>query len=258
LVLLEGGCNFREVDRYRSGDGRYLRAGSLYRSGVLSYLTAADQRVVQQLGIRTIVDLRRAEERRREPTRWVEAGTRVLHREQTLDPPPLLSFALREAPNPPQMRQAMIELYRAMADSQAERLRAMCEALIAGELPMLVHCSGGKDRTGFAVAVLLELLGIERAQIVRDYSLTNEVVDLERFVVEHRAGGGAGIAAGAHPLLRLPPDVRGVLFTADPAYLDAALERLESEFGSVQGYARRCLGLDVAALDILRNRMLTA
>ena len=75
LVLLDGGCNFREVDRYRSGDGRYLRAGSLYRSGVLSYLTAADQRVVQQLGIRTIVDLRRAEERRREPTRWVEAGT---------------------------------------------------------------------------------------------------------------------------------------------------------------------------------------
>ena len=254
LIELEGGCNFREVSGYLSEDGRCLRPGLLFRSGVLSYFTFADQDRLRSLGIRTIVDLRRAEERRREPTRWDDPRTRVLHMEQAPDPPPVMRAALRDAPDPHGMRQLMLELYRAMPDFQAGRLRVLLESLMVGETPVLVHCSAGKDRTGFVVAVLLEALGIAREQVLHDYGLTNTAVDLERFVFECRTG--AGVADDAHPLKRIPAAVRQVLLTADPAYLCAAFERLEADYGSVQGYLQRRLGLDAGALGCLRGSML--
>ena len=255
LIELEGGCNFREIAGCRSHDGRQLRTGLLFRSGVLSYITPADHQRLLPLAIRTILDLRRAEERRREPTRWSDARATVLYRENTADPPPVLRYALHGSPGPVEMRQAMLELYRAMPESQAQRLRALFDALVAGEAPLLVHCSAGKDRTGFVIAVLLEVLGISREHILRDYALTNQAVDLERFVFEHRSSA-AGVAEGSHPLLRVAPEVRSVLFAADPAYLYAAIERLEADYGSVQGYVSARLGLSAQAVTGLREVML--
>ncbi|MGA8707535.1 MAG: tyrosine-protein phosphatase [Steroidobacteraceae bacterium] len=257
LIELEGGCNFRAIAACRSRDGRQLRTGLLFRSGVLSYITPDDHRRLLPLAIRTILDLRRAEERRREPTRWSDVRATVLHRENSADPPPVLRYALHHSPGPGETRQAMLELYRAMPESQAERLRALFEVLLTREAPLLVHCSAGKDRTGFVIAVLLEILGISREQILRDYALTNQAVDLERFVFEHRSSA-AGVAEGLHPLLRVAPQVRRVLFAADPAYLNAAFERLEADYGSVQGYLSGRLGLSGQAVTGLRDVMLCA
>ena len=69
LVPLEGGRNFRDLGGYQTGDGRRVRWRALFRSGVLSYLTAQDWRHLSELGVRTVCDLRAPHERAREPVR---------------------------------------------------------------------------------------------------------------------------------------------------------------------------------------------
>lgn len=255
IIALEGGCNFREIGGFASGDGRRLRSGRLFRSGVMAYLTPADQQRLAQLGIRVILDLRRADERHKEPTRWADPSVRVLDAASSRDPPAMLGFALRESPTREAMRQAMIELYQRMPESLAARLRLMFDCLAAGELPLLVHCSAGKDRTGFGVALILTLLGIEREAVLEDYAFTNQAVDLERFLFDHRASAG-GLAQSSHPLMQVPAEVRAALLNADPDYLNAAIQQLERDYGSVAGYLQRRIGLTPQGVHALRNLLL--
>jgi protein-tyrosine phosphatase len=65
ILNLEGGCNFRDLGGYRTRDGREIKWGRVFRTGVLSYFTAADHEHLNRLGVRAICDLRRADERER-------------------------------------------------------------------------------------------------------------------------------------------------------------------------------------------------
>jgi len=227
----------------------------LFRSGVLAYFSELDHQRLSAYGIRTIVDLRRADERRREPTRWCSPEVITLSADDETTPASLLRFALRTAQTPANMRQAMIDVYRAMPDSLAGRLRALFESLDRGETPILVHCAAGKDRTGFAIAVILEAVGVSRATVLEDYLYTNHAVDLERFVIEHHPGGTRH-ADTRHPLKQLAPDVRNALLGADAAYLNAALTAVERTYGSVEGYLERRLGVNQHTLARIRDALL--
>src|SRR5580704_2752471 len=93
ILNLEGGCNFRDLGGYRTRDGRMLKRGCVFRTGVLSYFTPADHERLNQLGVRAICDLRRVEEREREPTRWPDAATQHLSWEDGTAPPTIRSVA---------------------------------------------------------------------------------------------------------------------------------------------------------------------
>jgi protein-tyrosine phosphatase len=254
LIQLEGGCNFRRIGSYRAHNGRRIRSGALFRSGVLAYFSCADQQQLSALRIRTIVDLRSADERRREPTRWCSDDTVVLAVDDQRAPASLLRMALRTAPTQIGMRQAMLDTYRAMPQALADRLRILFDCLHRGDTPLLVHCSAGKDRTGFAVALILSALGIPRSTILQDYLYTNQAVDLEQFVSEHYPG--ARRPERSKPLLKLPPGVRAALLRADADYLQAAFAALEQSDGSIEAYLQRCLGVDSGKLERLRNQLL--
>jgi protein-tyrosine phosphatase len=255
LVALEHGCNFRQIGGHSGHNGRRVRAGKLFRSGVLTYFSEPDHRQLLTYGIRTIVDLRRADERRREPTHWCSPEVTTLSADDESAPASLLRFALRTAQTPANMRRAMIDVYRSMPDSLAERLRVLFEALDRGETPMLVHCAAGKDRTGFAIAVILDALGVSRAAVLEDYLYTNHAVDLEHFVLEHHPGATRHPEA-KHPLRQLSPEVRTALLGADADYLNAAFTAIEQNFGSVDGYLRQRLGVNAQRLARVRDALL--
>jgi protein-tyrosine phosphatase len=254
LIRLEGGCNFRQISGYSAHDGRRIRSGRLFRSGVLAYFSTADQQQLSALGIRTIVDFRSTDERRREPTRWCGDDVTMLSVDDDTAPASLLRMALRTAQTQISMRQAMLDTYRAMPEALADRLRIVFESLQRGATPLLIHCSAGKDRTGFAVALILEALGITRATILQDYLYTNDAVDLERFVFEHHPG--AHRPDRSNPLQRLPPGIRNALLSADADYLQAAFAALEESYGSPQGYLARRLAVDSGQLKRLRDQLL--
>ena len=102
---------------------------------------------------------------------------------------------------------------------------------------------------------MLAGLGVSRAAILQDYLYTNEAVNLERFVLEHHPGA-ARHPHSVHPLKRVPQDVRDALMRANEEYLNAALEALQQQYGSVEDYLSQRLSVDAHRLESIRNTLL--
>src|SRR5208283_203973 len=133
ILNLEGGCNFRDLGGYRTLDGRELKWGCVFRTGVLSYFTPDDRRQLNQLGVRAICDLRRADERESEPTRWPDADTQRFSWDDGSTPPTIRSIAANQPYTAAGMHAAMIDLYRALPAWMAPRLRGIFQRIAQGD-----------------------------------------------------------------------------------------------------------------------------
>jgi protein-tyrosine phosphatase len=255
VFSFEGGCNFRDIGGYDAAEKRSVRWGRVYRTGVLSYFTANDRQPLMDLGVRAICDLRRTEERDREPTRWPDVAIQALSWGDGERMPTIRAFAANRPNTAAGMFDAMIDLYRALPRWMGERIGGMFGCLANGQTPLVVHCAAGKDRTGVAIAVLLRALGVPRTAVIDDYLLTNEVGDFEQFI-RARNASQLGLADDKHPLLAMPEDVRRVLFSADAAFLDAALAEIDAASGGLDGYLARVAGVTPAMLERVRDALL--
>lgn len=256
VLPLQGGRNFRDLGGYSTADGRRLRWGRVYRSGVMSYFTPEDRAYLDSLGIRTVCDFRTAQERKREPTSWNKVPEQCLtweynHRDVSLrgylHPTEPLTEAIA--------RGCMALLYRKLPSTLATVYADFLGKLSAGDVPLVFHCSAGKDRTGFAAALLLLTLGVPREQVYADFTLTNDVVDLERELFEHPRGS-VGLGEDRNYLMTCSRESRAPLLKAFPEYLDAAFETVEQDHGSVENYVRTRLGIDAAALKRMQAHLL--
>jgi protein-tyrosine phosphatase len=137
----------------------------------------------------------------------------------------------------------------------APRILGMFECIAAGRTPLIVHCAAGKDRTGVAIAVLLRVLGVATDTIVEDYVLTNTAGNFEEFI-RGRVDSQLGLADHHHPLLAMDPDVRQVLFGAEPEYLHAALDQIDNDLGGMQAYLRTLVRVDTEIVQRTREALL--
>ena len=253
-IKLQGVDNLRDYGGYATACGRGLKADRLYRSGHHHRATDADLEALGALGLTTIVDLRRTAEREREPNRtWPGFRAQVIAN----DIPDSANASWEEQLSG---RDPTVELFRSMSREWYRRgpfeprivdlYRRYFEALAETGGPVLVHCAAGKDRTGLIVAFTHHLAGVNRADILDDYLLTNELVGHEARL----RGVGERIAAICG---RVPTDeaVRAAL-GVDVGDLDAAIAVIEDRYGSIDAYLEQVLGVDSARRSALEAHLL--
>jgi protein-tyrosine phosphatase len=258
LVALHGGCNFRDIGGYPTQTGGTVRWGRVYRAGVLSYFTDRDHDTLHSLDVRAVCDLRRAEEREREPSAWPAGANRQrpshLHWDDGNDTPTIRAFAANRPATAAGMFDAMIDLYRALPQWMAGRIGGLFECIAAGSVPLVVHCAAGKDRTGVAIAVLLCALDVSRQTAIEDYLLTNDAGDFEQFL-RTRHDTQFGLTDVHHPLLAMPDDIRRVLFMAHADFLQAAFDTIDA-LGGLERYLEETLGVTAAQRAAVQERLL--
>jgi len=230
-----------------TADGRRMRLGLGYRSGALGGITAADRAALAGLGVRVVYDLRTDEERLLAPevgrlpdgTGYVVAD--VLGDEPDANP----ARFMRLLADAGRARQAIghgrgVQLFRQryrdfvrLGSARAAYGRFLAGLADVERLPALVHCTTGKDRTGWAVAILQLALGVSKADVLDAFVAASERVRPAMTRVVERWVANGGSIDDLEPLL----DVR-------PAYLETAIEEARRSFGSLDGYLADGLGID--------------
>src|SRR5580698_3724748 len=177
VVPLEGGSNFRDFGGHRTADGTTVRRGLVFRSAHLGSLTDADRAALDKLGVKTIVDLRGVNEAAETPHLIDGLACRVVgaHIE------PGVGEKIRGAgadgtASPFLMMQFLTDHYRVYPRRCARGFRTLFATLSDGtHRPLVFHCTAGEDRTGFAGALLLTLLGVHWDTVMEDYLRTNDL-----------------------------------------------------------------------------------
>ncbi|MEL1265093.1 tyrosine-protein phosphatase [Pseudoxanthomonas putridarboris] len=260
VLPLEGGINFRDLGGYPTSDGRQVRWGALFRSGAMDTLTDGDYAYLQGLGIKTICDLRASQERSAAPTQKerIAPGADYVSWDYDLD---FDSSALKQAfatggdPKEAAIRM-MSSFYRTMPREFAPRYRAVFDALKAGE-GLLFNCSAGKDRTGLLAALVLTTLGVVPDAVAADYAMSQRVASLQK--LRQRTADPTGEKAedpNAAFFAKLPPGAVDALMGTDPVYLFSAFDQIRADYGSIDAYIERELGVSAADRFALQARYL--
>jgi protein-tyrosine phosphatase len=246
---LSTAANFRDVGGYRTLDGHWVRMGLAYRSNELNHLKPAELATLTTLGLKLVCDLRTDEERQRGPD-LVPAGVTDVSANVLADDAEK-THAFMNAAQPaggnakPAPSVDTRAIYRDFVDlPSAQKSYALLFRRLAdpAALPTVFHCSAGKDRTGWAQAVLLTILDVPRATIYADYRLT------DRYLT------GEALANLRQHLQSTP--LAAVPVVSDPADLDAAFDEVTRRYGSFEAYLHQGLGLDDATLDAIRRNFL--
>mgnify|MGYP000107809188 FL=1 len=252
VVPLEGVHNFRDFGGYETASGARVRQRVLWRSAQHGDASEADLAAIHQLGIAHIIDLRGPSERYAKPCRrhadfaanvWTypeETAGLALHTEAADG---VLTAAEASA--------AMMRLYEGIAfrENLTPMLRLYFELLLRAEGPSLVHCVAGKDRTGWAVAMAQQALGVPRDAIIADYMLTNSASRLEERIAAEAFRDLPRYAA-------MDADTVRALWGVQEDYIVTALDAAEARYGSLDSYLEAVLEIDGAKRQALRGHYL--
>ncbi|WP_428629024.1 tyrosine-protein phosphatase [Sphingopyxis sp.] len=252
VLPLAGIHNFRDYGGYAVEGGGRLRSGMLWRSAHHQDATSADLTAVDKLGIETIVDLRGDDERAAHPCKRSDNfSARVLFADgNTAGLAPHLQAAQGTIDNET-ARARMIDTYAGMPYRPVlvATLRLYLSALAEYDAPSLVHCVAGKDRTGFAVAVVHRLLGVHEDDLMHDYLLTNSAGKIEERIVQ----GGDVIRARYNADIH--DDAIRTLMSVNPIFLDAALATVRRDHGDVATYAESVLNFTPEMRDAIVDKL---
>lgn len=243
LLRFEGVENVRDFGGYPGAAGPLPR-GRLFRSAHQGRATEADLERLDALDLAVVVDLRRPDERRRDPCRRSPAfGAQVIETAIEGDAEaPHLKF-LREADLTAETAHAfMLEEYARLPFEPAhlELFGRTFRALGETGGPILIHCAAGEDRTGLLVALIHHLLGVSRADIEADYLLTNAARSTQDWVT--RFSDLLERDYGRRP----PRDAVQAFLRVHPEWLRSAFAAIEARSGSLDAYIEAALGVDAA------------
>lgn len=250
LLNFQGIANFRDLGGYQTGAGKRVKWGALYRAGTFANASDADLRNLQQLNLVTFIDFRSSGEKEEEPNRLPDPKGFNVVEIPTLDDgnKALVGevMARIESGNfdgfDPNL--AMLTANRQFASEFTPQFRQFIHTVLEADgAPVLWNCSAGKDRTGFAAAILLRILGISQDAVIQDYMASKE----------------HALAARRSQLLLLrlfkgeeAADKLAIMMGVEQAWLEAAFAEIDARWGSFDNYVSA--GLELSSADVARLR----
>ena len=239
VIPLSGATNFRDLGGYSGLQGRRVRWRRLFRSDHLAGLKSDDHDTLYRLGLKRAFDFRGVSER-------AQAAYEVPGLSQVslaIEPAVVQKMqdvaAAGKTLTGPVVTELMKDLYRGLAAERMTAFAQLFEHLLAVDEPAVFHCTAGKDRTGFAAALILESLGVSREDIMQDYLLTNTLY--------------------RHPIpaeSKTPAEALAVLWTVQPGFLQAAWDTIDRAHGGFDNFLHRHLGVSPSARELLLQRYL--
>lgn len=229
---MTGGYNYRDMGGLRTKEGRYVKWGKVFRSDDMHNLTPADLSYLSSIPIVSVVDFRSGPEIQADPDKI--PGSAKGHYIYSITPGDLRKLATSgKLPDKEQMIKAMEDInVLLVTDKDAVEQYRKFFGLLQDEekIPLLFHCTAGKDRTGMATALFLASLGVDEEIIMEDYLSSNAYL-----------GDKYGKLAAQYPALE-------PLLTVNKEYLQAGLDRIRQDYGSVEEYLTGTLGVDTGKM----------
>ena len=249
---LKGAHNFRELGGYRTQDNKSVKWGILYRSDELHALTAEDIKYLERLKLNTLVDFRSLGERENEPDPLLKE-TNIL-----LLPIDVLAESSSEESVKSQqeiqeelfsgerdLSNLLVDANKDFATTFTPTYKIFIDTLIENNgLPLVFHCSAGKDRAGFAAAIVLSILGVPRDIIIQDYLATNAYTkdEIDRTIQQINISS----------LFQADTDNIRKVLEVEERYIQAAFDAIDKEWGSMELYFKNGLMLSEAEIEKIK------
>ena len=234
-----------------------MQRGVAYRSNQLNPVAPDDMKKLAALGLKNDFDLRAAGEREAKPDQlpagvknvWLNVladakDTNPAEVEEMLHAPKAANAALGNGKGAAKFMDAYRQ-FVTLPSAKAAFRQLFIDLGEKSQLPALFHCTTGKDRSGWAAAALLTLLGVPEEKVYEDYLRSNEYI-----LPAYKQAIDGFVAAGGDP--SIPQDLLGV----KTEYLQSSFVEVKTQYGSIEGYFEEGLGIDKAGQQQLRDRFL--
>lgn len=246
--------NFRELGGWPAADGRRVKHGLIWRSGALCQISSPEERKrFEELGIRVVCDLRSAVERTREPdpdftgVRRHDIGA-IRDAEGEELPIDANDSLHLDAEGLKALAQEMMDIYSALPFGNPA-YREIFREILDGQMPLLFHCSAGKDRTGVAAALILLALGADRETVMADFLATNAC----------RPGAVQECLETYREMLEQYPEIQPILELVSgvrPESMQAVFDAIDRRYASMEDFFAAEYGMGPEQLQLLRDRCL--
>lgn len=231
-IIIQGAVNFRDLGGISTSCGKTIKKGLLFRSDELSGLTAEDLQSLNTIQLKTVLDFRTDAERQESTDRLPSSVSNTP--DSTINPGSTSFAEILGKVEQYGAEELMFEAYERFAcDSMIQKVyRMFFECLQADTyMPLLFHCSAGKDRTGYAAALFLSALGVTQDVIMEDYLYSNQ-----RLEAKYRE-------------IKLSRPRIAPMFEVKAAYLEHSFNKIDKKYGSLQNYLRNELQVSTAILQ---------
>jgi protein-tyrosine phosphatase len=254
FVNVEGSINLRDFGGYTTQQGKTVKEGLLFRCGSMNDIPEHAFDDFAALDISVICDLRSQEEAESSPTPtggpfacrvhipiWPGSSTQFL---ETIS-------KQNRGPSTDQFADFMENVTREIARDHVEAYKQLLRELVSTDKGFLLHCSAGKDRTGFGAAIILTLLGVDHETVMHDYLVSNESIELfhrmRDRMVQNLKDQGKNV--------KIDDEIIEVMSGVRAEYLLGAFEEIDNHYGGMSGYLEE-IGISAADEKHLLERLL--
>src|SRR5580693_6217464 len=257
-IALDGAVNVRDIGGYRTSYGMHVSGGRLFRGDALSRLSGSDLERLERLGLRIVIDFRTQGEILLSGADRLPFGVELVSLPVGGGDLGAIYELIAAGDHEQQRRELgdgqaaslMVEINRGFVADARQReafgaaLRLVCTP---GRLPLLYHCTGGKDRAGWMTAIVLTALGVSRELVLRDYLLSNDF---------HRTGYQKLRVDLIKTGIVADPELLRPILEQSATYLGAAFEEADRSYGSFGRFLTLGLEVSEARLAELRRTLL--